>query len=92
MPEERRITVIPVVTLLKDRLETIRCSEMKRIRRQIGQLSAEQEVAIEFLTHGLVNNIIQAPVSTLEKVTCDADASAVIDIVMRLFDLHPERH
>lgn len=89
MPEEPRIDVIPVVASLKDRLETIRCSEMKRIRGQIGRLSPEQEVAIDSLTHGLVNNIINAPVSTLERVACDADASALIDIVMRLFDLHP---
>lgn len=88
MPEERRIDVVPVVASLKDRLETIRCSEMKRIRRQIGRLSEEQEVAIESLTHTLVNNIIHTPVSTLEKVTRDADASTVIDIVIRLFDLH----
>ena len=92
MTEQRRIDLIPVVASLKDRLETIRCSEMKRIRGQIGRLSPEQEQAIEPLTHGLVNNIIHTQVSTLEKVTCDTDASAVIDIVTRLFDLHPERH
>lgn len=58
MPEERRIDVKPVVASLKDRLETIRRSEMKRLRRQIGRLSREEEVAIESLTDALVNNII----------------------------------
>ena len=87
MPEERRIDVKPVVASLKDRLETIRRSEMKRLRRQIGRLSPEEEVAIESLNDALVNNIIHAPIRTLEKVACDADASAVIEIVMRLFDL-----
>ena len=87
---EYEIDVIPIVTALKNRLETIRCSEIKRIRRQIGSLSPGQEVAIESLTRGIVNNIIDDPISRLEEVACGADASAVIDIVFRLFDLRRE--
>ena len=91
MPGEYQIDVIPIVTSLKNRLETIRCSEIKRIGRQLGRLSPEQEVAIESLTRGIVNNIIDDPISRLEKVACGDDASAVIGIVIRLFDLHGER-
>jgi glutamyl-tRNA reductase len=89
---EHQIDLIPIVTSLKDRLETIRCSEITRSRRQIGKLSPEQEGAIESLIRGIVNNIIGDPISTLRKVACDADASAVIDIVIRLFDLPHERY
>jgi len=92
MPGEYEIDVKPIVTALKNRLETIRCYEIKRIRRQIGSLSPGQEVAIESLTRGIVNSIIDDPISRLEKVACGADASAVIDMVFRLFDLRRERY
>ena len=88
-PKERGIDVISVVASLKRRLETIRCSEIKRIRRQMGQLSIQQEVAIESLTRELVRKIVDDPISTLEKAASEANARAVIDIVMRLFELHP---
>ena len=88
-PQERRIDIIPLVVSLKHRLETIRCCEMKRIRRQMGRLSLEQEVAIESLTRELVRRIVDDPISTLEKAASEANAYAVIDIVMRLFDLRP---
>jgi hypothetical protein len=56
------------------------------------QSSPGQEIAIESLTRGIVNHIIDDPISRLEKVACGADASAVIDIVFRLFDLRRERY
>ena len=77
---------------LKNRLETTRRSEIKRIRRQIGSLSREQEIAIESLTWGIVNKIIDDPISRLEKVACGTDGSAIIDILFRLFDLQCDRY
>jgi len=91
MPGQCQIDVIPIVTSLKSHLETIRCSEIKRIGRRIGRLSPEQEAAIESLTRGIVNSIIDEPISRLQRVSCGADGSAVIDIVIRLFDLQRER-
>jgi glutamyl-tRNA reductase len=89
MSVERRLDVIPVITLLKDHLETIRRSELKRIRGRFGRLSSDQEVAIESLTRGIVNSIVDVPIRALENSACDVEAITVVDTVARLFDLRP---
>lgn len=87
MAVERRVDVIPIIASLKDHFETIRRSELKRIRGRFGTLSSAQEVAIDSLTRGIVERIVDTPITALENSTGDAQVTTVVDIVTRLFDL-----
>jgi glutamyl-tRNA reductase len=78
---------VPTIVSLQDHLETIRQAEIDRVRGRLGSLSAEQELAIDTLTHGIVNKIMHTPISTLKTAARESEATTVVDIVRRLFNL-----
>jgi glutamyl-tRNA reductase len=81
------LEVVPTIVSLHDHLETIRQAEIDRVRGRLGQLSPDQELAVEALTRGIVNKIMHTPVSTLKTVARGSEATTVIDLVRRLFNL-----
>src|SRR5256712_900738 len=81
------LDVVPTIVSLHDHLETIRQAEIDRVRARLGPLSPEQEMAVETLTRGIVNKIMHTPISTLKTAAREPEATTVIDVVLRLFNL-----
>jgi glutamyl-tRNA reductase len=81
------LDVVPTIVSLQDHLETIRQAEIDRVRGRLGPLSPEQEIAIEALTRGIVNKIMHTPISTLKTAARESEATTVVDLVRRLFNL-----
>jgi len=81
------LDVVPTIVSLQDHLETIRQAEIDRVRGRLGPLSPDQELAVEALTRGIVNKIMHTPISTLKTAARDAEATTVVDVVRRLFNL-----
>ncbi len=81
------LTVAPMILSLQEQLENIRQAEIKRVRGRLGSLSAEQELAVEALTHGIVNKIIHTPITTLKSAARTPEPTTVIDVVRRIFNL-----
>ena len=85
------LDVVPTIVALQDHLETIRQAEIDRVRGRLGPLSPDQELAVEALTRGIVNKIMHTPISTLKSAARDPEATTVIDLVRRLFNLQERR-
>jgi glutamyl-tRNA reductase len=85
------LDVVPTIVSLQDHLETIRQAEIDRVRGRLGELSPDQEMAVEALTRGIVNKIMHTPISTLKSAARDPESTTVIDLVRRLFNLQ-EKH
>jgi len=85
------LDVVPTIVSLQDHLETIRQAEIDRVRGRLGTLSPDQEMAVEALTRGIVNKIMHTPISTLKSAAREAEATTVIDLVRRLFNLQERR-
>lgn len=85
------LDVVPTIVSLQDHLETIRQAEIDRVRGRLGQLTPEQELAIEKLTHGIVNKIMHTPISALKTAARESEATTVIDLVRRLFNLQEKK-
>ena len=85
------LDVVPTIVSLQDHLETIRQAEIDRVRGRLGPLTAEQEHALETLTRGIVNKIMHTPVSTLKTAASEPEATTVIDVVRRLFNLQEKK-
>jgi glutamyl-tRNA reductase len=81
------LDVVPTIVSLQDHLETIRQAEIDRVRGRLGPLSPEQELAVETLTRGIINKIMHTPISTLKTAAREAEATTVVDVVRRLFNL-----
>ena len=85
------LDVVPTIVSLQDHLETIRQAEIDRVRGRLGPLSPEQELALETLTRGIVSKIMHTPISTLKTAAREPEATTVIDIVRRLFNLQDKK-
>ena len=85
------LDVVPTIVSLQEHLETVRQAEIDRVRSRLGALSPEQEIAVEALTRGIINKIMHTPITTLKSAARDPEATTVIDLVRRLFNLRGEQ-
>lgn len=85
------LDVVPTIVSLQDHLETIRQAEIDRVRGRLGPMTPDQEMAVEALTRGIVNKIMHTPISTLKTAAREPEATTVIDLVRRLFNLQEKR-
>jgi len=85
------LDVVPTIVSLQDHLETIRQAELDRVRGRLGELSPDQQLAVETLTRGIVNKIMHTPISELKTAARDSGATTVIDVVRRLFNLSEKK-
>ena len=85
------LDVVPTIVSLQDHLETIRQAEIDRVRARLGPLSPDQEMAVETLTRGIVNKIMHTPISTLKTAAREQEATTLIDVVRRLFNLQDRK-
>ncbi len=82
------LDVVPTIVSLQEHLETVRQAEIDRVRGRLGNLSPEQELAVEALTRGIVNKIMHTPITTLKTRPANRqEVTTVIDLVRKLFGL-----
>jgi glutamyl-tRNA reductase len=81
------LDVVPTIVSLQDHLETIRQAEIDRVRGRMGHLTPEQEMAVEALTRGIINKVMHTPITTLKTAAKESEATTVVDVVRRLFNL-----
>src|ERR1700676_3285199 len=53
-------------------------------------LTPDQEMAVEALTRGIINKVMHTPITTLKNAARDSEATTVINVVRRLFNLQVE--
>jgi glutamyl-tRNA reductase len=82
------LDVVPTIVSLQDHLETIRQAEIDRVRSRLGQMTPEQEIAVEALTRGIINKVMHTPITTLKTAAKESEATTIVDVVRRLFNLH----
>lgn len=87
----KSLAVVPTILSLQEQFETIRQAEMDRIRGKLGQISPDQEAAIESLTRGIVNKLLHTPITTLKSSTSEAEAASVHEIIRRIFNLNSRK-
>jgi glutamyl-tRNA reductase len=81
------LDVVPTIVSLQDHFETIRQAEIDRVRTRLGPLTPEQEMAVEALTRGIINKVMHTPVTTLKTAAREAEATTLVEVVRRLFNL-----
>ena len=85
------LSVVPTIVSLQEQIETIRQAEIDRVRGRLGKLTPEQELAVEAMTRGIVNKIMHAPITTLKSAAKDPEATTVIDLIRRVFNLNEKK-
>ncbi|HEX4810374.1 MAG TPA: glutamyl-tRNA reductase [Bryobacteraceae bacterium] len=76
--------VAPAIVGLQEQLEAVRRDMLDRFRPRLGELTAEQEQAVDALTRGIINKIAHGPISEMRRQAAEqmADDSRGSDLVM----------
>jgi len=72
---------------LRERFEAVRRGELERVRRRLGNLSPDQENAIDSLSHAIIDKMLQAPIAMLENASAANRVVFLLETVRRLFNL-----
>ena len=83
----KSLHVVPAIISLQDYVETIRQAELDRVRGRLGQLSPEQEQALEALTRGIVNKILHTPITRLKSAAAGPEVTTLVDAFKKIFNL-----
>jgi glutamyl-tRNA reductase len=73
---------------LRECFEGVRRDVMQRLRGRLGNLSADQENAIDSLSHGIIEKVLEAPMAMVKDASADTQAVLVLATVRRIFNLH----
>jgi len=84
------LAVVPTIRALRDHGERLRRGEVERALRQLGHLSADDQVAIDALTRALTNKLLHAPTVRLREAAGNGRGTGVLDTARYLFHLDRE--
>jgi glutamyl-tRNA reductase len=79
--------VTPTIVSLQEQLEQVRMSEIDRVRAKLGNLTPQQQEAIETLTRGIINKIAHAPITEMRRKADDPESIQLIHTIRKLFRL-----
>ena len=81
------LDVAPTIVRLREHWEKVRLDELAKNRKRFGDLSREQEIALENLTQSLLNKILHGPISELKRVSSQPADGTELDVIKRMFGL-----
>ncbi len=79
--------VAPVIVSLQEQLEQMRRAELDRVRGRLGQLTPQQEEALEALTRGIMSKIAHGPIAELRRSAGHPNGMHLVDLIRRVFRL-----
>jgi len=83
----RALQTAPTIIQLQERLETIRAGELERHRSKLGELTPEQERAVEALTKAMMNKVAHPPIAHMKRLASHPDGLRFVEAVKRAFGL-----
>ncbi|HXR76855.1 MAG TPA: glutamyl-tRNA reductase [Bryobacteraceae bacterium] len=82
--------ITPTIVSLQEQLESVRLEVLTRYRPRLGELTHEQEHALEALTRGIINKIAHGPISEMRRQASEQaneDAGDAVNLLRRMFRL-----
>ena len=81
------LEVSGTIISLRERFEAVRRGEIYRARGRLCNLSPDQENVVESLSRGIVEKLLQAPVTMLLNAAATNQSAAIVEMVRRIFNL-----
>ena len=79
--------VAPTIIGIQQQLEEMSRAEFERVRARLGDLSPQQEEALQAYTRGLLNKVAHGPMVELRRAAVRPEGDRVIRLVRRMFRL-----
>jgi glutamyl-tRNA reductase len=83
----RSLDVVPLLVELRRRADEIRRTEIEKARKRLGNLTPEQEQALEAATTAIVNKLLHAPTVHLKEIASNGHAEEHMDVIRKLLGL-----
>jgi glutamyl-tRNA reductase len=77
----------PLIVSLQEQLTALAANEIERNRAKLGQLSPQQEEAIQLIARGIVNKVAHGPITELRKQAADESGAHLVNVIRKLFRL-----
>ena len=84
------LDAVPTIVALQKRMEQIRQAEIERLRAKMGDLTPEQQAAIDNLTRSIVNKIVHPPIAALKSVSGSEQLLVTAEMLRNLFGIEDE--
>ena len=81
------LDVTPTIVRLREHWENVRVEELAKSRKRFGELSSEQEKALENLTQSLLNKMLHGPISELKRGSSHPSDGNALDVIKRMYGL-----
>ncbi len=78
---------VPMLVALRQRAEEIRRAEIEKARRRMGELTADQEQALDAVTSAIVNKILHAPTVHLKELARQGQDPQQGELVRRILGI-----
>jgi glutamyl-tRNA reductase len=79
--------VAPTIVTLQEQLATLAATEIERNRAKLGNLTPQQEEAVQMIARGIVNKVAHGPITELRKQAADEGGVHLVNMVRKLFRL-----
>lgn len=79
--------IAPTIVSLQEQLEILRAAEIERMRGKLGDLTPEQQQAVDAITRGIVNKVAHGPISELRRMASEPDGLHFVTMIRRMFRL-----
>jgi glutamyl-tRNA reductase len=79
--------VTPTIVTLQEQLASLAQNEIERNRAKLGNLTPQQEEAIQLITRGIVNKVAHGPITELRRQAADEGGVHLVNMVRKLFRL-----
>ncbi|MCL4821528.1 MAG: glutamyl-tRNA reductase [Vicinamibacteria bacterium] len=86
---ERTLQVQPVLAALRRRAEEVKQAELRKARRHLAGLTAEQEAAVEAVAAAIVNKLLHPPTAFLREAAARGGATDEALLAARVLGLGP---
>jgi glutamyl-tRNA reductase len=87
---QQTLSAVPAIVSLQQSMEELRQGELERMQGKLQTLSAEQRMAVEALTRGLINKVLHQPLQAMKAAARNGDLT-VVEAVQQIFGLSPSR-
>jgi len=75
------------IVSLQERFETVRRAAIQRVRGRLGNLSPDQQTAVDLLTRGIIERVLQAPIANLKNAAAGHQPEFVLRTLRTIFNL-----
>lgn len=79
--------VAPLISAFRQKSEVIRAAELERFRSRLGDLTPQQQEAVEALTHGILGKLMHEPTARLKDAADSPKGDRLGAALRELFDL-----